>query len=73
MNFFFFEIKNPGSKRACACSEAGSISQNGDRARELYYGTAAFCCAFFFFVGKKTQSKNIRKEMFPVYVEVLLA
>jgi hypothetical protein len=52
-----------GSRRACACSESGFSSQNGDRAW-LYYRRAAFCCASF--VDKRTQCKWY-KEMFPVY------
>jgi hypothetical protein len=36
-----------GSRCACACSEAGFGSQNGDRAWGVYYRRAAFCYAFF--------------------------
>jgi hypothetical protein len=39
-----------GSRRACACSEAGVSSQIGDRASGLYFRRAAFYCEFS--VGK---------------------
>jgi hypothetical protein len=45
-----------GSRRACACSEAGFSRQNGDRARGVYYLRASFWCALF--VGKRTQFKR---------------
>jgi hypothetical protein len=48
---------------ACACSEAGFSSQNGDR---VYHGRAAFCCAFFLW-AKGLSAKYIHKEIFPVY------
>jgi hypothetical protein len=35
------------SRLACACSEDGFSSQNGDRAWGVYYRWAAFRCAFF--------------------------
>jgi hypothetical protein len=35
-----------GNRRACTCSEAGFSSQNGYRARGIYYRRAAFSCAF---------------------------
>jgi hypothetical protein len=35
------------SRRACACSEAGCSSQNGDRAWGVYYGRAAFVVRLF--------------------------
>jgi hypothetical protein len=35
-----------GSRRSCACSEAGFSSQNVNRAWDMYYRKAAFCCAF---------------------------
>jgi hypothetical protein len=34
-----------GSRRACACSEAGFSSQNSDLMRGAYYWQTAFCCA----------------------------
>jgi hypothetical protein len=37
-----------GSRRACACSEAGFSSKNGDRAWRVYYQRAAFSCLFFY-------------------------
>jgi hypothetical protein len=49
----------------CACSEAGFSSQNGDRVWGVYYPRTRFC--YTFFVGKRTQCKDIHKEMFPVY------
>jgi 23S rRNA maturation mini-RNase III len=33
-----------GSRRACACSEAGFSNQIGDRAWGFYYRRARFCC-----------------------------
>jgi hypothetical protein len=53
-----------GSRRACACSEAGFSSQNGDRA-SVYYRKAEFCCAFLWAKGLNAKYSN--KEMFPVY------
>jgi hypothetical protein len=53
-----------GSRRACAYSEAGFSSQNGDRAWGVYYREATL---FFGFVGKRSQCKGYSKEMFPVY------
>jgi hypothetical protein len=44
-----------GSIRACACSEAGFSSQNGDRDSGVYYRRAALCCAFS--MGKRTHCK----------------
>jgi hypothetical protein len=38
--------ENLCSRRACPCSEAGFISQNGDRTWGVYYRRAAFCYAF---------------------------
>jgi hypothetical protein len=54
------------SRRTCLCLEAGFSSQNGDRAWGVYYWTAAFCCAFFC-EEKGLNSKDIHKEMFPIY------
>jgi hypothetical protein len=57
-----------GSRRACACSEAGFSSQNGDRAWGVYYQRAAFCCAFFYFLwAKGLHAKDVHKEMLPIY------
>jgi hypothetical protein len=39
--------ESQGSRRSCACSEAGFSSQNGKRASEVYYRRAEFWCAFF--------------------------
>jgi hypothetical protein len=57
---------SPGSRRACACSEAGFSSENGERAWGVYYWRAAFCCAFFLW-EKRLNAKAIHKEMFSVY------
>jgi hypothetical protein len=54
-----------GSRRACACSEAGFSSQNGVRAWRIYYRRAAFCWEFLW--AKELTAKDIHKEMFPVY------
>jgi hypothetical protein len=48
-----------GSRSACASSEAGFSSQNGDRAWELYYRRAAFCCALLW--AKGLSAKNIHQ------------
>jgi hypothetical protein len=34
-----------GSRRACACSETGFSSKNGDRVWRVFYRRAVFCCA----------------------------
>jgi hypothetical protein len=47
-----------GIRRACACSEAGFSSKNGDRALGVYYGRAASYCAFF-----SCGPNDIHKEM----------
>jgi hypothetical protein len=48
-----------GSRSACACSEAGFSSKNGDRAYGVYYRRVAFCCEFFLGgEGKKIQHKG---------------
>jgi hypothetical protein len=54
-----------GSRRACACSEAGISSQNGNRILEVYYRRAAFCYAFL--CAKVLNAKDIHKGMFSVY------
>jgi hypothetical protein len=56
---------NLGSKRACACSDAGFSRKNGDSAWGVFYRRAAFCCAILWKKGLK--AKDIHKEMFPVY------
>jgi hypothetical protein len=45
--------------------KGGFSSQNGDRARDLYYRRATFYCAFLW--AKEFNAKDIHKEMFPVY------
>jgi hypothetical protein len=55
-----------GSRRACAYSEAGFGSKNGDRACIVYHRRAAFCCAVFLW-AKVLTAKDIHKELFPVY------
>jgi hypothetical protein len=54
-----------GSRRACACSETGFSSRNGDRAWGVYCRRTEFYCAFL--MGKMTHEKDIHKEMFHVY------
>jgi hypothetical protein len=61
-----------GSRRTCACSEAGFSSQIGDRARGLYYRRTALCYAFFF-VGKRTQRKKIYIHVSCLRWEVFIA
>jgi hypothetical protein len=57
-----------GSRRTCACSEAAFSSQNGDRAWGVYLQRAAFCSVVVFFLwAKGLNTKDIHKEMFPVY------
>jgi hypothetical protein len=51
-----------GSRRACACSEAGFSSQNGDGACGLYYRRAEFCCVLL--LAKGLNAKDIHKEIF---------
>jgi hypothetical protein len=53
-----------GSRRACAYSEAAFSSQNGDRAWEVYYLRAAFCCAFIFCGQKGSMQKTFIKKCF---------
>jgi hypothetical protein len=55
-----------GSRRACACSEAGFSSQNNDHASGVYNRRATFCCVFFVW-EKGLDAKDIHEEMFPVY------
>jgi hypothetical protein len=50
-----------GSRRACACSEAGFNSQNGDCATEEQRSVVDFLWA------KGLNVKDIHKEMFPMY------
>jgi hypothetical protein len=54
-----------GSRRACACSEAGFSSQNGDRVWGVYYRRPAFCFVFFLW-AKGLSAKDIHEEMVPV-------
>jgi hypothetical protein len=54
-----------GSRRACACSEVGFNSQNGDRAWGLYHRRAEFC--FVILCAKGLNAKDIHKDIFPVY------
>jgi hypothetical protein len=61
-----FPCVSLGSRRACACSEAGFSSQNGDSALGVYYQRSAFCCAFLLWV-KRLNAQDIHKQMFPVY------
>jgi hypothetical protein len=56
---------SPGSRCACACSEAGFSSQNGDCVGGASYRRTAFCCAILWTKGLK--AKDIHKEIFPVY------
>jgi hypothetical protein len=53
---------NLGSRRACACSEAGFSSRNGDRecTTEDQRSVVRFSCV------KGLNAKDIHKEMFPV-------
>jgi hypothetical protein len=54
-----------GITRACACSETGFSSQNGNHAFGVYYQKAPFCCAVLRVKG--LNAKDIHKEMFCVY------
>jgi hypothetical protein len=54
-----------GSRRTCACSEAGFSSQNGDRAWWFHYRRAAYFCALLW--AKGLNAKDIHNEMFCVY------
>jgi hypothetical protein len=56
---------NLGSRRACACSEAGFSSENGNGAWGVYYRRAAFCCDFMWTKG--LNAKDVHKEIFSVY------
>jgi hypothetical protein len=51
-----------GSRRACACTEAGFSSQNFE---ECTTEERRFVVRVF--MDKRTQCKDIHKEMFPVY------
>jgi hypothetical protein len=51
------------SSRACACSEAGFGSQNGDRALGVYYRRAEFCCEFFCGQNGSVQRIFIKKYL----------
>jgi hypothetical protein len=55
------------SRRACACSEAGFSSQNGDRARVVGYTTVEQPSLVRFLWAKWLNAKDIHKEVFPVY------
>jgi hypothetical protein len=57
---------NIGSRRACACSEAGFSSKNVDRAWGICYRRAAFCCEFFLWANGLS-AKDIHKEMIYFY------
>jgi hypothetical protein len=48
------------SRRAFTGSEVGFSSQNGDRAREVCYPRAAFCCAFILW-AKGIKAKDVYK------------
>jgi hypothetical protein len=53
-----FKLQNSlGSRRVCACSQAGFNSQNGGCAWGVYHRRAAFCCAFF--CGQKNLMQKI--------------
>jgi hypothetical protein len=52
---------SPGITRACACSEAGCSSQNGDRTNRKRRFVVRFLWA------KGPNAKDIHKETFPVY------
>jgi hypothetical protein len=49
-----------GRRRACASSEPGLSSPNGDRAWRVYYWRAAFSCAFLW--AKGLNAKDIHKK-----------
>jgi hypothetical protein len=50
-----------GSRRSCACSEAGFSYQNGVRASGVYYRRAVF--SFAFFCGQKDSVLRIVIKM----------
>jgi hypothetical protein len=54
-----------GSRRACACSDVGVSSQNGDVLEEC--STKEQRSVLVFLWAKGLSAKNIHKEMFPVY------
>jgi hypothetical protein len=53
-----------GTRRICACSEAGFSSQNGDCLRSVLPNNSVL---FETFMGKRLNVQNINKEMFLVY------
>jgi hypothetical protein len=57
-----------GSRRACACSEAGFGGQNGDRAWGVYYQRAVLCVQ-----KQNLNAKEIHNEAFPVYCRKCLS
>jgi hypothetical protein len=55
-----------GSRHACACSEAGFNSQNGDSAWGVILPKSnVLLCAFLW--AKRFNAKDIHKEIFPLY------
>jgi hypothetical protein len=62
MDVIGFICVSLGSRRACAGSEAGFSSQNGDRARGVYCRRTALC-AFMWAKGLNA----VDKEMIAVY------
>jgi hypothetical protein len=56
---------NLGSRRACACSEAGFRSQNGDHVEERNIEEQRSVVRFLW--AKRLSEKDIHKEMLPVY------
>jgi hypothetical protein len=56
-----------GSRRACVCSEADFSSQNGDRAWMCTTEEQRFVVCFLFLWTKGLNTKDIHKEIFPVY------
>jgi hypothetical protein len=58
----------PGSRRACACSESGVSSQNDDRAWG-YTTEERRAVVRSLWANGRLHSKDIRKEMFPIYGE----
>jgi hypothetical protein len=56
-----------GNRWTCAYSVACFSSKNGERAWGEYYRRATFCCAFFLW-ARGLNTKEIRKQMFPIIV-----
>jgi hypothetical protein len=62
-----------GSRRACACWQAGSVVQiatvfaKHTTEEQSYLVCVCVCVCVFFFADKITQCKDLHKEMFPVY------